>query len=65
MNLPSGDQSHATLTIAAVDAKGALSLVDSVPTKQGGRNGVVDAHGNVYVADGPTSELLVVAPAKH
>jgi DNA-binding beta-propeller fold protein YncE len=52
----------AALTIAAVDAKGGLTLVEKVPTKQGGRNGVVDAHGTVYVADGPTSELLIVAP---
>ncbi len=52
----------ATLSIVGVDAKGALSLVDTVPTKHGGRNGVVDAHGVVYVADGPTSELLIVAP---
>jgi DNA-binding beta-propeller fold protein YncE len=54
-----------TLTIAAVDAKGGLTLADKVTTKQGGRNGVVDAHGTVYVADGPTSELLVVAPTAH
>jgi DNA-binding beta-propeller fold protein YncE len=53
----------ATLTVAAVDGKGALSLVEKVPTKQGGRNGVVDARGAVYIADGPTSELLVVTPA--
>jgi DNA-binding beta-propeller fold protein YncE len=52
-----------TLTIASVDPKGALTLAATVPTKKGGRNGVVDAHGTVYVADGPTSELLVVAPA--
>lgn len=55
----------ARLTIAAVDPKGALSVADTVTTKPGGRNGVVDAHGTVYVADGPTSELLVVAPATH
>jgi len=51
-----------TLTIAAVDVRGSLSLADKVTTKQGGRNGVVDARGTIYVADGPTSELLVVAP---
>jgi DNA-binding beta-propeller fold protein YncE len=52
-----------TLTIAAVDAAGGLTLAETVPTKPGGRNGVVDAHGTVYVADGPTSELLIVSPA--
>lgn len=57
-------QVGATLTIAAVDAHGKLTLVATVPTKEGGRNGVVDAHGTVYVADGKSSELLVVAPAK-
>jgi DNA-binding beta-propeller fold protein YncE len=54
----------ATLTVAAVDAKGALTLVDKVATKGGARNGVVDAHGKVYLADGPTSEILIAAPAR-
>lgn len=51
-----------TLTIAAVDAHGAMTLRETVPTKAGARNGVVDARGTVYVADGKTAELLVVAP---
>lgn len=54
-----------TLTVAAVDARGDLTLIETVPTKAGGRNGVVDAHGTVYIADGPTSELLVMKPAHH
>jgi len=59
--IPSGRAG--TLTIAAVDAKGGLTLADTVATQRGARNAAVDAHGVVYVADGPTSELLVVAPA--
>ena len=54
-----------TLTIAAVDARGGLTLVETVATKRGARNAAVDAHGTIYVADGPSSELLVVAPAEH
>ena len=53
----------ANVTIAEVGAGGSLTLVATVPTKPGGRNGVVDATGTIYIADGPTSELLVVRPA--
>jgi DNA-binding beta-propeller fold protein YncE len=54
-----------TLTIAAVDPQGKLAVTKTVTTKPGARNGVVDAHGVVYLADGPTSELVVVAPLAH
>ena len=52
----------AKLTVASVDAKGALGLVAAVPTKQGARNGVVDADGKVYLAHAPGSELVVAVP---
>jgi len=58
-----GAAKAATLTIAKVDAKGGLTVVDKVPTKPGARNGVVDAKGVVYLAAGPSSELVIVEPA--
>ncbi|CAN5725479.1 hypothetical protein BH11MYX2_BH11MYX2_27580 [soil metagenome] len=51
------------VTVADVGPGGSLTLVATVATKKGGRNGVVDNKGTIYVADGPTSELLVVTPA--
>jgi hypothetical protein len=53
-----------TLTIAAVDARGGLSLVETVPTAEGARNGVVDDAGKVYLSHAKASELIVVAPAR-
>jgi DNA-binding beta-propeller fold protein YncE len=52
----------ATLTVARVDAAGGLSLVATVPTRPGARNGVADAAGAVYLACTPSSELVVAAP---
>lgn len=57
-----GAAKAATLTIAALDPKGALTLSATVPTKEGARNGVADADGKVYLAHGKGSELVVVAP---
>jgi DNA-binding beta-propeller fold protein YncE len=59
-----GAAKAATLTIAALDAKGALTLRASVPTKDGARNGVADADGVVYLAHGKGSELIVATPPK-
>ncbi|MEO6953392.1 MAG: hypothetical protein ABI321_16445 [Polyangia bacterium] len=53
-----------TLTIAAVDAKGALSVTAVVPTRNGARNGVVAESGKVYLAHGKGSELVVAAPVR-
>ncbi len=50
------------LTIAAVDAKGALTLVAAVPTGEGARNGVADAGGKVYLSHGSASEVIVASP---
>lgn len=52
----------AKLTVARVDAKGALTLAASAPTKEGARNPVVDAMGRVYLIHGAAAELVVVAP---
>ena len=53
------------LTVATLDAKGALTPVATVPTKAGARNGVVDRDGNVYLAHAKGSELVVVGPEHH
>jgi DNA-binding beta-propeller fold protein YncE len=52
----------ATLTIADVDAKGALAQAALIATAQGARNGVADGSGKVYLAHGQGSELVVAAP---
>jgi len=52
----------ASLTVASVDAKGALAKLAVVPTAEGARNGVVDAEGRVYLSHAKSSELLVVSP---
>jgi DNA-binding beta-propeller fold protein YncE len=52
----------AKLVVAAVDAKGKLSVEAEVPTKPGARNAVVGKDGKVYVAHSPGSELIVVSP---
>jgi DNA-binding beta-propeller fold protein YncE len=51
-----------TLTIAAVDAKGALSVIAVVPTQNGARNGVVDESGKVYLTHGKAAELVLATP---
>ncbi|MGA7617177.1 MAG: hypothetical protein WBX15_18585 [Thermoanaerobaculia bacterium] len=50
------------LMIARDDAKGELTLVASVPTRTGARNGVVTDDGTVYVAHGGAGEMVVVSP---
>ena len=57
--------SHAaTLTVAHVDAHGAMTLITTVPTEQGARNGVVDDAGVAYVPHGSAAELLVCKPRR-
>ena len=51
-----------SLTIAAVDGKGTLTVVATVPTVEGSRNGVVARSGKVYVSHGKAGELIVVTP---
>ena len=63
--LYAGAARAATLTVASVDAKGALAATAVVPTKEGARNGVVDADGRVYLSHSKGSELVVAAPPKH
>jgi hypothetical protein len=53
-----------TLTVAAVDAHGALSVIAVVPTPDGARNGVVDDSGRVYLAHAKSSELVVATPPR-
>jgi hypothetical protein len=57
-----GAAKAATLTVALLDPKGGLSLLASVPTRDGARNGVVAANGRVYLSHSRASELVVVAP---
>ena len=52
----------ATLTVAAMDPHGALSVIATVPTQEGARNGVVSRDGRVYLAHSRSSELIVIAP---
>jgi len=57
----------AKLTIARVDDKGQLSVVATVPTKDGVRNAVVAKDGTVYMAHSRfanISGLLVATPGK-
>jgi DNA-binding beta-propeller fold protein YncE len=57
-----GGAATATLTIASVDAKGALTFFASVPTPQGSRNGVAAANGKVYLSHSKGGELVVAVP---
>jgi hypothetical protein len=59
-----GAAKDARLTVAALDAKGALSSLVVVPTKQGARNPAVAADGSVYLANSQAGELVVVSPEK-
>lgn len=54
--------SAASLTVANLDAKGALTLLARVPTAEGARNGVVTPSGAVYITHSRDSQILVVAP---
>ena len=51
-----------TLTIARVNATGALAAVSSIPTAKGARCVVVAADGTAYVADSAGGRLIVVKP---
>jgi DNA-binding beta-propeller fold protein YncE len=51
----------AKLTVASLDAKGALTLRGSAPTAKVARNAVATADGTAYVADGPEGKILIVA----
>jgi DNA-binding beta-propeller fold protein YncE len=57
-----GAAKAAKLTVAALDGKGGLSVVTSVPTQDGARNGVVTQDGRVYLSHSKASELIVVTP---
>jgi DNA-binding beta-propeller fold protein YncE len=57
-----GAAKAAKLTVASLDAGGGLSLLASVPTKDGARNGVVTQAGSVYLAHSKASELVLVVP---
>ena len=62
-----GAAKDAKLTVARVDAAGKLSLVATVPTHEGARNGVVTKDGTVYLAHsqlGKLAGLVVVSPGK-
>jgi DNA-binding beta-propeller fold protein YncE len=59
-----GAAKDAKLTIASLDAKGALASVVVVPTKQGARNPAAAADGSVYLANSQGGELVVVSPEK-
>lgn len=51
------------LTIAWLDARGALTPIAVVPTKQGARNPAAASDGSVYLQNGQGGELVVVSPA--
>ena len=51
-----------TLTIARVNATGALAAVASIPTAKGARCVVVATDGTAYVADSAGGRLIVVTP---
>jgi DNA-binding beta-propeller fold protein YncE len=53
----------ARLTVARIDDQGRPSIVATPGTAEGARNAVVDARGNVYVADPKQARLLILAPA--
>lgn len=55
----------ARLTVAALDAKGGLTVIGTVPTRDGARNGVVTGDGRVYLSHAKGSELVVVGGQRH
>jgi DNA-binding beta-propeller fold protein YncE len=52
----------ARLTVARLNDSGQPAIVATVTTTEGARNAVVDAEGNIYVADPMAARLLVFAP---
>ena len=58
-----GAAKDARLTIAALDASGALTSLVVVPTKPGARNPAAAADGSVYLPNSQGGELVVVTPA--
>jgi len=52
----------AKLTVALLGPDGTLTLLASVPTADGARNGVVTADGRVYLSHAKGSQLVVVSP---
>jgi hypothetical protein len=56
-----GAAKSAKLTIGRLGDHGALTLVGSVGTQDGARNGVVAGDGKVYLAHSKASELVVVS----
>jgi hypothetical protein len=48
------------LVVMRADDTGQLTAAATVATSEGARNGVADASGNAYLADGPHAQLLVV-----
>jgi DNA-binding beta-propeller fold protein YncE len=60
-----GASKAATLTIAKLDPKGALTIAAVVPTKDGSRNGVATEAGAVYLSHSKGSELVVATPPAH
>jgi DNA-binding beta-propeller fold protein YncE len=58
-----GAAKTATLTVARLDAKGALAIVGTAATKEGARNAAVAADGTAYLAHSTGSELVVVPSA--
>ncbi len=59
-----GASEAATLTVATLDAKGALAANATLPIAKGSHNGVVDAAGRVYLAHGRGSEIVVATPGQ-
>jgi len=61
-----GAAQAAKLTIARADDKGHLSVMATVPTPEGARNGVVAKDGTIFLAHGGRSKLtalVVVSPS--
>jgi len=58
-----GAGKDAKLTIASLDARGALASLAVVPTKPGARNPAAAADGSVYLANSQGGELVVASPA--
>ena len=50
------------LTVARLEASGALTAIAVVATVPGARNAVADANGNAYISDSKGGRILVVAP---
>jgi len=54
----------AKLTVARIDDKGQPSIIATATTVEGARNAVVDANGNIYLAE-PVGARLMVFAAPH